>query len=151
MKSFAYFLAVVICAATHQVYADGVPPLNKNWHGLLELPAYRAYFGWPSDVNIKPYVGILWNKIVFSEPQKATAETYQTEVLQIQFRCQTHDATVLRRLRYKADGTLISDESVAEKDAKYFDVKHYANSDQHESISHKVASIDYEITCEKGD
>lgn len=151
MKPSAYLLAAVICAATQQVHADNVPPLNKNWHDMLELPTYRAYFGWPTEVNINPYVVILWNKIVFTEPQKSTAEIYQTEVLEIQFRCQTHDATVLRHLRYKADGTLISDESTSEKDARYFDVKHHANVNQHESITHKVASIDYEMTCVKGD
>ncbi|MGH8372974.1 MAG: hypothetical protein ACRETO_09590 [Gammaproteobacteria bacterium] len=151
MKPFTYLLAAIICATAQQVHADSVPPLNKGWNGMLEVPGYQVFYGKTDAVSIKPYVGIIWNKIVFSDPQKSAAGIYQTEVLEIQFRCQTHDATVLRRLHYTIDGALTSDESTDEKEIKYFDVKHHTNLDRHEAMIQNIASIDYEAACEKGD
>ena len=135
MKPLVFLLAAAACVTTLQTRADDVPPLDSHWFGMLNVAEYSAFYGKSDDISIKPYVGNMWNKVVFK----------------IVFRCKTHDAALLRDVRYAADGSVVSDDSVADTDAKYFDVNGKSKVDPHQAIVREIAFTDYEMTCIKGD
>lgn len=151
MKPLVFLLAAAACVTTLQTRADDVPPLDSHWFGMLNVAEYSAFYGKSDDISIKPYVGNMWNKVVFKGLQQSSSKPYQSEIFKIVFRCKTHDAALLRDVRYAADGSVVSDDSVADTDAKYFDVNGKSKVDPHQAIVREIAFTDYEMTCIKGD
>jgi hypothetical protein len=151
MKLLMFLLASTACVMSLPSRADDVPPLDGHWHGMLNVKEYSAFFGKSDSISIKPYVIYIWNKAIFKESQQSSSKPYQSEIFKIVFRCKTHDATLLQDIRYAADGSVVSDDSVADTDAKYFDVNSDSKVDPHQAVVREIARIDYEITCMKGD
>lgn len=149
MKKLAWLL---LLASGTSIAAGDMPPLPAHWNRMLQRPDYETFYAATGVVlSHNPMIWQEWHRVVYNEDQKSLHGPYKTRVLLMKIDCGARKATLLRDIRYAADGSVRSDITPDDKRLRAIDytLKDFRLPD--DAIVAQLALVDEDSTCMKGD
>lgn len=119
---------------------------------MFQRPDYETFYAFTGVVfSNEPKILLEWHKITYNDDQRSPHGLYKTRVMLIKMDCGARKVTVLRDIRYAADGSVRSDITPDQKHLGEIDYTSKNISPPDDAIIAKLAFVDEDSTCMKGD